>query len=197
MNRERAKQNKHHTKMKKTSVSSSIRRMIIRRKTKKQHPDRTPLIITESYQVNNNNNTLGEMVVAGGSGAKSKKKGSGARLWMRMDKLGQSEVIECDKSTIIKRVGVPTRDLRVLLGPVFSHSSNILGNSTTDSVYVLWWFCVFCVFCIENCVEMCLCDLIELVKYDCNVADLISCRGFVRIFFWFKCFFNWNMLMMC
>ncbi|KAK1386139.1 Magnesium transporter [Heracleum sosnowskyi] len=121
--------------MKKGSVSSSIRRMIIRRKTKKQQPDRTPLI-TESYQVNNNSNTnnntttLADMVVAGasGTGTKSKKKGSGARLWMRMDKLGQSEVIECDKSTIIKRVGVPTRDLRVLLGPVFSHSSNILAR---------------------------------------------------------------------
>lgn len=115
--------------MKKPSVSSSIRRMIIRRKTKKHQPDRTPLI-TESNQANNNNNTLADMVVAGasGAGAKSKKKGSGARLWMRMDKIGQSEVLECDKSTIIKRVGVPTRDLRVLLGPVFSHSSNILGK---------------------------------------------------------------------
>lgn len=47
---------------------------------------------------------------------------------MRMDKVGQSEVVECDKSTIIKRVGVPARDLRVLLGPVFSHSSNILAR---------------------------------------------------------------------
>lgn len=59
---------------------------------------------------------------------KNKKKGSGARLWMRMNKLGQSEVIECDKSTIVKRLGVPARALRLMLSPYFSHSSTVLGN---------------------------------------------------------------------
>lgn len=58
--------------------------------------------------------------------AKAKKKAGGARLWMRFDRTGAMEVVECDKSTIIKRASVPPRDLRIL-GPVFSHSSNILG----------------------------------------------------------------------
>nr|GEW22754.1 ARID DNA-binding domain-containing protein [Tanacetum cinerariifolium] len=59
---------------------------------------------------------------------KVKKKASGAaRLWMRFDSSGESEVFECDKSTIIKRAGIPPRDLRIL-GPVFSNSCNILGE---------------------------------------------------------------------
>lgn len=74
---------------------------------------------------------------AGGSGKpvtavavatpKPKKKAGGARLWMRFDRSGESELFECDKSTIIKRAGVPARDLRIL-GPVFSNSSNILAR---------------------------------------------------------------------
>ncbi|KAK4476842.1 hypothetical protein RD792_016002 [Penstemon davidsonii] len=59
--------------------------------------------------------------------ASVKKKAGGARLWMRMDRLGQSELMECDKSVIIKRVSIPTRDLRIL-GPIFSHSSSILAR---------------------------------------------------------------------
>lgn len=59
--------------------------------------------------------------------AKPKKKAGGARLWMRFDRSGESELFECDKSTIIKRTGIPARDLRIL-GPVFSNSSNILAR---------------------------------------------------------------------
>ncbi|XP_048491896.1 magnesium transporter MRS2-4 isoform X2 [Beta vulgaris subsp. vulgaris] len=65
--------------------------------------------------------------VAGTSASKGKKKMGGARLWMKFDKFGQSELIEWDKSAIIKRVGIPARDLRIL-GPVFSQSSNILDQ---------------------------------------------------------------------
>ncbi|KAA8539084.1 hypothetical protein F0562_025776 [Nyssa sinensis] len=64
---------------------------------------------------------------AAGASNKPKKKAGGARLWMRFDRFGQSELIECDKNTIIKRVSIPARDLRIL-GPVFSHSSNILAR---------------------------------------------------------------------
>ena len=45
---------------------------------------------------------------------------------MRFDTMGISELVEYDKSTIIKRASIPARDLRIL-GPVFSHSSTILG----------------------------------------------------------------------
>ncbi|KAK4424401.1 Magnesium transporter MRS2-4 [Sesamum alatum] len=65
--------------------------------------------------------------VASTSKAAVKKKAGGARLWMRMDRWGQSELIECDKSVIIKRVSIPARDLRIL-GPIFSHSSSILAR---------------------------------------------------------------------
>ncbi|THG06554.1 hypothetical protein TEA_014048 [Camellia sinensis var. sinensis] len=74
-----------------------------------------------------NNKSMSAMVA--GSSSKTKKKAGGARLWMRLDKFGQSELIECDRSTIIKRVSIPVRDLRIL-GPFFSHSSNILASST-------------------------------------------------------------------
>ncbi|XP_031282834.1 magnesium transporter MRS2-4 isoform X1 [Pistacia vera] len=68
-------------------------------------------------------------VIGGGCGggavaAKAKKK---ARLWMRFDFTGKSELVECDKGVIIERAGIPGRDLRIL-GPVFSHSSNILDS---------------------------------------------------------------------
>ncbi|CAL5329751.1 hypothetical protein CsSME_00010193 [Camellia sinensis var. sinensis] len=72
------------------------------------------------------NNSISAMVAAGTS-IKPKKKAGGAKLWMRFDKFGQSELIECDKSMIIKRASIPARDLRIL-GPIFSHSSNILAR---------------------------------------------------------------------
>ena len=56
-----------------------------------------------------------------------KKKAAGSRLWMRIDRSGKTEIIECDKNAIIQRAGIPPRDLRIL-GPVFSHSSNIVGE---------------------------------------------------------------------
>jgi magnesium transporter len=57
------------------------------------------------------------------------KKKAGARLWMRLDRWGTSEVVELDKASIIRRAGLPPRDLRIL-GPVFSRSSSILGEHT-------------------------------------------------------------------
>lgn len=57
---------------------------------------------------------------------KSKKK-PGSRLWMHFDATGNSEVLECDKQMIMKRASIPARDLRIL-GPIFSHSSNILAR---------------------------------------------------------------------
>ncbi|KAK4339904.1 hypothetical protein RND71_041366 [Anisodus tanguticus] len=72
------------------------------------------------------NNSI-SMIPVGTSKA-SKKKVGGARLWMRFDRWGQSELNEWDKSAIIKRAGIPARDLRIL-GPIFSHSSSILERN--------------------------------------------------------------------
>ncbi|KAK4784031.1 hypothetical protein SAY86_018399 [Trapa natans] len=81
----------------------------------------------------NNNNGLAVVKFAGGGvlaagGGKGKKAG-GARKWpwMRFDRAGQSELFECEKSAIVRRVSIPARDLRIL-GPVFSHTSNILAR---------------------------------------------------------------------
>ncbi|KAE8667419.1 putative magnesium transporter MRS2-G [Hibiscus syriacus] len=59
--------------------------------------------------------------------AKAKKKATGARLWMRFDTKGASELVEYDKSTIIQKASLPARDLRIL-GPIFSQSSTIIAR---------------------------------------------------------------------
>lgn len=103
-----------------------------------------PLNSTADNNINNNNNSI--LVSPGVGGplavAKGKKKTGGARLWMRFDRSGQSELVECDKSTIIRRASIPARDLRIL-GPVFSHSSNILGTLRFNLIpLLLIYMCV-------------------------------------------------------
>ncbi|THG06567.1 hypothetical protein TEA_014061 [Camellia sinensis var. sinensis] len=97
------------------------------RKMSRRRPKKSSQTATAPAPPSPNNNSTSAMVA--GSSSKTKKKAGGAKLWMRLDKLGQSELMECDKSTIIKRVSIPARDLRIL-GPVFSHSSHILASST-------------------------------------------------------------------
>lgn len=73
---------------------------------------------------------------------KGKKKTGGARLWMRLDRSGRHELMELDKNAIIRRASIPARDLRIL-GPIFSHSSNILGilYSFTFTIMLLSLLC--------------------------------------------------------
>ena len=106
------------------------------RRRKKASPPSPPQRVLEieaststAVAVNNNNSTI----AAGSKAAGKKKAGGAARLWMRFDMAGQSELIECDKSVIIKRVSIPARDLRIL-GPIFSHSSSILGTLPLSSL---------------------------------------------------------------
>ncbi|XP_022136744.1 magnesium transporter MRS2-4 [Momordica charantia] len=107
----------------------SFRRSSSRRRPKKaaqlSPSPQPPPIGVSSPPINNNSSAM----VSGGGGAvgKVKKKAGGARLWMRLDRWGQSELVEWDKSAIIRRAAIPARDLRIL-GPVFSHSSNILAR---------------------------------------------------------------------
>ncbi|XP_068314421.1 magnesium transporter MRS2-4-like [Pyrus communis] len=90
-------------------------------------PIRSPSPSNNVNISNNNTNSLSAVVagVAGG-GVKGKKK-AGARLWMRFDRFGVSELVECDKNAIIRRTAIPAWDLRIL-GPVFSHSSSIFAR---------------------------------------------------------------------
>lgn len=101
-------------------------------------PLRSPELIDANHNNNNNNNSL-VVGASTGPGKGKKKAGGAARLWMRFDRLGNSELVECDKSAIIKRVSIPARDLRIL-GPVFSHSSNILGNFLVLLLVILLFF---------------------------------------------------------
>ncbi|XP_024028952.1 magnesium transporter MRS2-4 [Morus notabilis] len=103
----------------------SFRRTSARRRIKKTPETPPPTPPPPPTIGTNNNNSL--IAAAAAAGGKGKKKTGGARLWMRFDRSGQSELVECDKSTIIRRASIPARDLRIL-GPVFSHSSNILAR---------------------------------------------------------------------
>lgn len=56
-----------------------------------------------------------------------KKRGHGARSWIRIDTTGTSRIIEVDKVTLMKRCDLPARDIR-LLDPLFVYPSTILGR---------------------------------------------------------------------
>lgn len=56
-----------------------------------------------------------------------KKRGQGLRSWIRVDSSGNSQVIEVDKFTMMRRCDLPARDLR-LLDPLFVYPSTILGR---------------------------------------------------------------------
>ncbi|XP_068652222.1 magnesium transporter MRS2-1 [Aristolochia californica] len=56
-----------------------------------------------------------------------KKRGQGLRSWIRVDSSGNSQIVEFDKFTIMRRCDLPARDLR-LLDPLFVYPSTILGR---------------------------------------------------------------------
>ncbi|KAI4296215.1 hypothetical protein L6164_036191 [Bauhinia variegata] len=105
----------------------SFRRPGIRRRRKKTvEPPQSPSA-QQPLALSSPNNNANNSLIAGGAVGKAKKKAAGARLWMRFDRSGRSELVEWDKNSIISRAAIPARDLRIL-GPVFSHSSNILAR---------------------------------------------------------------------
>ncbi|KAL9247335.1 hypothetical protein vseg_020777 [Gypsophila vaccaria] len=92
-----------------------------RRRSKKSSPTTTPTPPQTAVV------SAANAAAAVGSSKAKKKIGGAVRLWMKFDRNGVSELIEWDKSSIIKRVGIPPRDLRIL-GPIFSPSSSILAR---------------------------------------------------------------------
>ncbi|XP_075511195.1 magnesium transporter MRS2-1-like isoform X1 [Primulina tabacum] len=56
-----------------------------------------------------------------------KKRGQGRRSWIRVDANGNSQEMEVDKFTMMRRCDLPARDLR-LLDPMFVYPSTILGR---------------------------------------------------------------------
>ncbi|KAL9246324.1 hypothetical protein vseg_019872 [Gypsophila vaccaria] len=80
-----------------------------------------------------------------------KKRGHiGNRSWIKIDQHGNAEVLELDKTTIMRDCSLPSRDLR-LLDPLFIYPSTILGREkaivvsleqirciiTSDEVFVM------------------------------------------------------------
>lgn len=64
----------------------------------------------------------------GGAAATARpRKGLGLRTWLVVSESGQSRVEEVGKHVIMRRTGLPARDLRVL-DPLLSYPSSILGR---------------------------------------------------------------------
>lgn len=61
----------------------------------------------------------------GGPGLR--KKATGVRPWLLLDSTGQAQVIEAGKHAIMRRTGLPARDLRIL-DPILSYPSTVLGR---------------------------------------------------------------------
>ncbi|CAN1253300.1 Magnesium transporter MRS2-3 [Linum perenne] len=57
----------------------------------------------------------------------ARKKGTGVRAWLLLDSTGQTQVVEAGKHAIMRRTGLPARDLRIL-DPLLSYPSTVLGR---------------------------------------------------------------------
>lgn len=64
-------------------------------------------------------------IPSGGGGLR--KKGAGVRTWLLLDYTGQAQIIEAGKHSIMRRTGLPGRDLRIL-DPILSYPSTVLGR---------------------------------------------------------------------
>ena len=62
-----------------------------------------------------------------GLGPGLRKKGMGIRAWLVLDSKGQAQVLEAGKHCIMRRTGLPGRDLRIL-DPMLSYPSTVLGR---------------------------------------------------------------------
>nr|XP_043624758.1 magnesium transporter MRS2-3 [Erigeron canadensis] len=56
-----------------------------------------------------------------------RKKATGVRPWLLLDSTGQAQIIEAGKHAIMRRTGLPARDLRIL-DPILSYPSTVLGR---------------------------------------------------------------------
>ncbi|KAL2250819.1 UNVERIFIED_CONTAM: Magnesium transporter MRS2-3 [Sesamum indicum] len=56
-----------------------------------------------------------------------RKKTAGLKSWLVLDSTGQAQVVEAEKHAIMRRTGLPARDLRIL-DPLLSYPSTVLGR---------------------------------------------------------------------
>ncbi|GAY48756.1 hypothetical protein CUMW_114160 [Citrus unshiu] len=61
------------------------------------------------------------------AGVGLRKKAAGVRPWLLLDSTGQAQVVEAGKHAIMRRTGLPARDLRIL-DPLLSYPSTVLGR---------------------------------------------------------------------
>ncbi|KAK1301197.1 Magnesium transporter MRS2-F [Acorus calamus] len=71
--------------------------------------------------------TTPNVAAAGGSGGGRHRKGPASREWLVVSESGRSYLEEAGKHSIMRRTGLPARDLRVL-DPMLSYPSTILGR---------------------------------------------------------------------
>ncbi|XP_052173504.1 magnesium transporter MRS2-3 [Diospyros lotus] len=64
---------------------------------------------------------------AGPGGVGLRKKAAGVRPWLLLDATGHAQVVEAGKHAIMRRTGLPARDLRIL-DPLLSYPSTVLGR---------------------------------------------------------------------
>ncbi|VFQ81867.1 unnamed protein product [Cuscuta campestris] len=78
-------------------------------------------------------NTLlpGGVIVGGGL----RKKAAGIRQWLLLDSTGQAQVVEVGKHAIMRRTGLPARDLRIL-DPFLSYPSTVLGRERAIVIHL-------------------------------------------------------------
>ncbi|KAL0346999.1 UNVERIFIED_CONTAM: Magnesium transporter MRS2-3 [Sesamum calycinum] len=56
-----------------------------------------------------------------------RKKAAGVKSWLVLHSTGQAQVVEAEKHAIMRRTGLPARDLRIL-DPLLSYPSTVLGR---------------------------------------------------------------------
>ncbi|GFP82700.1 magnesium transporter mrs2-3 [Phtheirospermum japonicum] len=71
--------------------------------------------------------TPGGAGVGIGIGGVLRKKAAGVRAWLQLDSTGLAQVVEVGKHAIMRRTGLPARDLRIL-DPLLSYPSTVLGR---------------------------------------------------------------------
>ncbi|KAG0621467.1 hypothetical protein M758_3G022200 [Ceratodon purpureus] len=90
-------------------------------------PPRPPGAAGPSEVVVKKVDALKRPLFQGMEGASVKKRGHGVRSWIRIDPSGNTQILEVDKASLMRRCDLPARDLR-LLDPLFVYPSTILGR---------------------------------------------------------------------